>query len=168
LFNVTASGVGCVGQVTSPETHPRHFTRTVALNGGFFAHDRLVSPSFLDVATNEKKASTTDSGMVNDLVPVAADVIDAEPSELTSIWYAFGSSGRDPRMTALSTGVAAIRRPVAKAVKNREKDPTVRSFSLHFLSSSLRAVLPIRLEEERIHLSMRIEAIPNQNRTRAF
>jgi hypothetical protein len=101
------------GQVTSFETHPCHFTRIVEPNEALFAHDPLATLSLRAAARSVKKRSTMAFGTVKGLGLDVPDVIDAEPSALTTIWFARELVEPESTMTALSTGTAPTRTTAA-------------------------------------------------------
>jgi hypothetical protein len=99
----TAGFISFGGQVTSLETHPRHFTTIVDPNDALFAHDPLGALSLRAAASAAKKRSARPLAMVNGLGPDVPEAIEAVPSERTTISVAGEFVEPEFTMTALST-----------------------------------------------------------------
>ncbi len=111
----TAAGLAELGggQVTSFETQPCHFTRIVEPNDALLAHDPLGTLSLRTAGRAVKKRATVACGTVNDFGLEVPDVIDAVPSERTTIWFARELVEPESTITALSMGVAPTKTTAA-------------------------------------------------------
>jgi len=104
----TAAGFAVLGggQVTSFETQPCHFTRIVDPNDALLAHDPLGTSSLRTAGRAVKKRATVAFGTANGFGLDVPEVIDAVPSERTTIWLAGELVEPESTITALSMGAA--------------------------------------------------------------